>query len=275
MVKLCLYSAGANIPHPDKAKRGGEDAYFVSLPETSAVGVADGVGGWANQGINPKDFADDLMAFSLDAILDGEKDPMVALNTSYKQVEQVGSCTAVVGIMDEEGKFNAVNIGDSGFMVIREGVMIFRTQEQQHGFNFPYQLGKIEGEGGEYHPHGQDRPHHADSFEIQLKQGDIIILGTDGLFDNLWDKDILEAVNTNSEDGPKLVASILANQSHEEANKTDNWIPFAQRAFEDKTKKINKKNAKSWLGGKMDDITVVVSYVYPYTQVLMAETNQS
>ena len=47
MVDLVLYSYGANIPHPEKADRGGEDAYFISLPRTSAVGVADGVGGWA------------------------------------------------------------------------------------------------------------------------------------------------------------------------------------------------------------------------------------
>ncbi len=38
------------IPHPDKAYRGGEDAYYSS--ERLLV-VADGVGGWNNQGIDP------------------------------------------------------------------------------------------------------------------------------------------------------------------------------------------------------------------------------
>ena len=79
MTRLSLYSYGDNIPHPEKAHRGGEDAYFISLPQTSAVGVADGVGGWANQGINPKDFADDLMAFTLDEVLLGETNPTIAL----------------------------------------------------------------------------------------------------------------------------------------------------------------------------------------------------
>lgn len=32
---------------------GGEDAYFVSEQHGFAFGVADGVGGWANSGINP------------------------------------------------------------------------------------------------------------------------------------------------------------------------------------------------------------------------------
>lgn len=275
MKHLSLYSYGANIPHPEKADRGGEDAYFISLPQTSAVGVADGVGGWANQGVNPKDFADDLMAFTLDDIISGEKDPTIALNTSYKQVEQIGSCTAVVGIMNDNGTFNAINIGDSGFMVVRDEKIMFRTEEQQHGFNFPFQLGKVQGKGGEYYPHGQDRPHHGETYQIKLKEGDIIIFGSDGLFDNMWDNDILDLVNANHQEGPKLLSTILAKQAHEEAKRTDIWTPFAQRAYEDKSVNITKQNAKEWLGGKMDDITVVVSYVYPYTQNLMAETNQS
>jgi hypothetical protein len=34
------------IPHPAKADRGGEDAYFI-CDRGSCMGVADGVGGWA------------------------------------------------------------------------------------------------------------------------------------------------------------------------------------------------------------------------------------
>ena len=32
---------------------GGEDAFFISPVGGGAIGVADGVGGWANAGINP------------------------------------------------------------------------------------------------------------------------------------------------------------------------------------------------------------------------------
>ncbi len=38
------------IPHPEKAHKGGEDAYYVS---SNILAVADGVGGWADQGIDP------------------------------------------------------------------------------------------------------------------------------------------------------------------------------------------------------------------------------
>lgn len=32
------------------------------------------------------------------------------------------------------------NIGDSGYMVIRKGQIVHRSQEQQHYFNTPFQL---------------------------------------------------------------------------------------------------------------------------------------
>ena len=42
------------IPHPEKAARGGEDAYFA---QPFAIGVADGVGGWAMSGVDPSHFS--------------------------------------------------------------------------------------------------------------------------------------------------------------------------------------------------------------------------
>lgn len=38
------------IPHPEKAYKGGEDAMFTS---DNVLVVADGVGGWADQGVDP------------------------------------------------------------------------------------------------------------------------------------------------------------------------------------------------------------------------------
>lgn len=35
---------------------------------------------------------------------------------------------------------HAINLGDSGFVVVRGGRTIFRSPVQQHGFNFTYQL---------------------------------------------------------------------------------------------------------------------------------------
>lgn len=44
---------------------------------------------------------------------------------------------------------HAANLGDSGFLVLRDGDVVFRSRPQQHSFNFPFQLhmpGAVEGE---------------------------------------------------------------------------------------------------------------------------------
>lgn len=35
----------------------------------------------------------------------------------------------------------ASNIGDSGFVLLRDGKLLAATPPQQHRFNFPYQIG--------------------------------------------------------------------------------------------------------------------------------------
>jgi hypothetical protein len=42
------------VPHPAKAAKGGEDSYFA---QPFALGVSDGVGGWAGSGVDPALFS--------------------------------------------------------------------------------------------------------------------------------------------------------------------------------------------------------------------------
>ena len=46
------------IPHPEKAYKGGEDAYYAA---NSLLVVADGVGGWARRGIDPGLYSKELV----------------------------------------------------------------------------------------------------------------------------------------------------------------------------------------------------------------------
>lgn len=52
------------IPHPSKADKGGEDAFFT---HPFAIGVSDGVGGWNDAGIDPSLYSRALVAGSLKA----------------------------------------------------------------------------------------------------------------------------------------------------------------------------------------------------------------
>lgn len=51
-----------------------------------------------------------------------------------------GSSTACVVCVSGD-KLYAANLGDSGFVVVRGKTLVFQSPQQQHQFNFPYQLG--------------------------------------------------------------------------------------------------------------------------------------
>lgn len=51
-----------------------------------------------------------------------------------------GSSTAVV-LAVEGTRLLAANIGDSGFLLVRDGQLAFASPPQQHRFNFPFQIG--------------------------------------------------------------------------------------------------------------------------------------
>lgn len=94
----------------------------------------------------------------------------------------IGSSTACVLILNRENStVYTANIGDSGFIVVREGQIIHRSEEQQHYFNTPFQLSMP--------PPGQnvlsDSPESADTLSFPVQNGDVILAATDGVFDNV------------------------------------------------------------------------------------------
>lgn len=93
-----------------------------------------------------------------------------------------GSSTACVLILNRENStVYTANIGDSGFIVVREGQIIHRSEEQQHYFNTPFQLSLP--------PPGQnvlsDSPESADTLSFPVQNGDVVLAATDGVFDNV------------------------------------------------------------------------------------------
>ena len=78
---------------------------------------------------------------------------------------------------------------------------------------------------------------------------DIIITGTDGLWDNISDSVLLEIINSNCrEDIVDRVASVAKENSMNDMIDS----PFAVRA---------RENGMMYMGGKPDDITVVVTVI--------------
>ena len=61
-------------------------------------------------------------------------------------------------------------------------------QTQQHSFNMPFQLACP---GPEQY---SDTSESATVYELELEPGDVVVLATDGVLDNLWDDQIAEIV---------------------------------------------------------------------------------
>jgi len=237
-----IFDAGVSVfPHPDKVQKGGEDAYFIST-DGLVLGVADGVGGWAEVGVDPAIYSKALMKGSKDFTKtpNYSKDPVDIMSAGYTiSTDIVGSSTCCICVLDG-GYLRCANLGDSGFMVIRRNQVHFRSREQQHSFNFPYQLGS----------QSSDRPEAAILDNVPILDGDLVIVGTDGLFDNLYDREILEIACSST--NPHQIAEKIAKKAQEVGKKTKGVSPFADGA---------RKIGYDYQGGKLDDVTVVVARV--------------
>ncbi|KAL6982789.1 protein-serine,threonine phosphatase [Sarracenia purpurea var. burkii] len=95
---LKLISGSCYLPHPDKEETGGEDAHFICVDE-QAIGVADGVGGWADMGIDSGLFARELMSNSIAAVREepkGSIDTARVLEKAHSSTKAKGSSTACI-----------------------------------------------------------------------------------------------------------------------------------------------------------------------------------
>lgn len=104
---LKLLSGSCYLPHPDKEETGGEDAHFICVDE-HAIGVADGVGGWADHGVDAGKYARELMSNSVSAIQEepkGSVDPARVLKKAHISTKAKGSSTACIIALTEQVYF--------------------------------------------------------------------------------------------------------------------------------------------------------------------------
>lgn len=125
-------------------------------------------------------------------------------------------------------------------------VQIFRSKEQQHSFNFPFQVGT-----------GGDDPAKCDTEVHDIAHNDVLILGSDGLWDNLFDLKIVDLVRPFIRDSdviadPELVAEVIASEAEKYSLQQQYLSPFAKGA---------REQYYDYMGGKPDDITVIVAQI--------------
>ena len=196
------------------------------------MGVADGVGSWRQYGVDPREFSHKLMKecenilaeASANATLGGNKfrrmiSPPEILAQAYERVKAdnvIGSTTACVALFDNvRHQLHFSNLGDSGIIVLRhidsdvagslkrdratprserksDLRVAFVSQQQLKSFNHPFQLGWTGRELDESEGSSFKTAKDSCTTSIHVRRGDIIIMATDGLFDNLEVDDIAQ-----------------------------------------------------------------------------------
>lgn len=249
----------------------GEDNYFMALnaPGDAYAGVADGVGGWAEHGYDSSAISRELCLAmqQFSSMTGGDKSqswsPKQLIEMGYNKIKhekivQVGGTTAIAAHFNPSGVLDVANLGDSWCGVFRDSKLVFKTQFQTVGFNAPYQLAIIPEEmvreakqrGGSYI---QNKPADADEYQFQLAKGDVVVLATDGVTDNISSEDMQLFLRDNE---PKLTTDLLGVAQDfvsqvVKLSKDPNYPSvFAQE--------VTKLTGKEYRGGKEDDITVVM-----------------
>ncbi|XP_025626468.1 probable protein phosphatase 2C 26 isoform X1 [Arachis hypogaea] len=246
------------LPHPDKVDRGGEDALLVSNYNGGVLAIADGVSGWAEEDVDPSLFPRELLANASNFVEDMEVnyDPQILIRKSHAATSSTGSATVIVAMLEKNGILKIANVGDCGLRVIRNGSVIFSTSPQEHYFDCPFQLSS-ERAGQTY----LDAALGKQVSDVELIEGDTIVMGSDGLFDNVFDYEIVSTIATYRD--VTEAAKALANLARIHATDSNFDSPYSLEA---RSKGYDAPLWKKILGmkltgGKLDDITVIVGQV--------------
>lgn len=232
------------LPHPAKIRWGGEDATFI---KGRTFGVFDGVSG--------AEKLDGVPLYSRTLANEMKKQCGVGGETvqdmtkyltnaaSYADGAATGASTAVVASIGEDGFLQALNVGDSCCMVIRDGKVTAKTREISHYWECPYQLSED----------SPDQPKDGTKLNVELVSGDLVIMGSDGIFDNLDDDTILDLVAKSSAIKPTPMAKKICDVSRKASLDKNSPTPYSKQA-----KRRGDADYKDGLGGKLDDVSCIV-----------------
>ncbi len=222
---------------------------------------------------------------------------------------EAGGSTAVVALLSPDGGLEVANLGDSGFIQLRRNAVYACSEPQTHAFNTPFQLSMIPPNilarmaafGG---AQLSDEPRDAEVTLHDLRHGDVLVFASDGVWDNLYNQDILKIVSrtmtatgawqtgdssgvvvaplavlkqlTSLEGGPLSAKSPVAAAGVSLQSLLATQITGAAKGASINTK-LDGPFAKevkryypheTWHGGKVDDICVVVAVVLEETDDL-------
>mmetsp|Transcript_7969 Transcript_7969/g.16710 ORF Transcript_7969/g.16710 Transcript_7969/m.16710 type:complete len:407 (+) Transcript_7969:71-1291(+) len=287
---LCFNARSYQKTHPVKDKEGHRDA-DVCLESPMILGVADGVSQVEEFGIDasllPREllrYCEDLGMYQLvpsskPSPQDAYKGPVPLLKEAFEATESLGSTTVVLALLDNSTRIHGklhpmiavITVGDCELIVLRRIKSrqspleaVFRTEMQRIDGHVqtPLQLARVDG---------RIDPDFHDGITIEViekgsavhcvsaYEGDIIIMGSDGVFDNLFLDEIADLANSVLQPGRQIptheallghLAKRIVQACHAKTQPGTNGV---------------MPEAPIGRGGKMDDTSCVVAEVIEWT----------
>ncbi|XP_061986306.1 probable protein phosphatase 2C 55 [Populus nigra] len=162
------------------------------------------------KGIDSGIFARELMSNYLTALRSlkpkGDVNLKKILLKAHSKTVALGSSTACVVTLKRD-RLCYANVGDNGFMVFRGKRLVYRSPTQHNFFNYPFLLGNW------------------------VQRGDIVVAGTDGLFDNLFSSEIEEILQEHGgRSYPQDLAWTITTVASMNSTSEDYDSPFAVAA---------------------------------------------
>lgn len=286
---LCFSARSYQKTHPRKAAQGYKDA-DATLISPMLVSVADGVSQIEEFGIDASKLPHELLAaveeLAVAQLLPDDAGkryagPISMLRQAYESTQSLGSTTVLMAAMDNSTRIHGklhpmiavLSIGDCELMIFRRGkdarlTQMFHTEMQRIGGHAqaPLQLARVDENIDPEFDEGMALEVIERGSAVQCVsayEGDIVILGSDGVFDNLYDDEILA-----------ILEEMLPTQypyGKFAAADRDLLGRIAKRIVKDSHAKTQARPDGSFLdapigrGGKIDDTSCVVGEVVEWT----------
>lgn len=273
---LRFVSASAAGQHSTKREKG---FIYADAVEEAAIflGVSDGVSGVQKLGIPPDALPKELLAqcrevlerkleegLTLDGLADGGDGHWVLglLREAYDATTSDGATTLLVVVMEDIHRIVVAGVGDCGLLHLRPVAnkplrlsAQFRTRPLRYEANKPKQIARLPSANID-NVHMVIAGARLDT--VPCKHGDILILGSDGIFDNLSDEEILKIVQETCEQ-----KALPAENSKDECQVPAGQlaVPWVSQLEAAARALVSAAIQNADTGGSPDDTTALVAAV--------------